>query len=68
MKVIVQIEAFDNCSEEKLAQAGIPPESLKAMYEVAFRKIMSRIIAPGARYTMAVQVEDNTKEVTNDPV
>lgn len=61
MKAIVTIEISDNSTPEVLAKYGQTYESVRMLTEQSFIELMEATSVPGSRYTVAVQIEDNTK-------
>jgi hypothetical protein len=61
VKATVTIEITDNTTTEDLAKCCMTCESVRQLYEKTFTDLME-IASKGCQYTVAVQVQDNTKE------
>lgn len=60
MKAKINIELWDNSSMEQLSEFGLTDKFLKIIYEKAFEQLVEEICANGAKYTLSVEIEDNT--------
>lgn len=57
MKAKINIEFWDSITQEEMAATGFTNETIKNLYEVAFRNILDKMNAAGAcNYSLSVEV------------
>lgn len=64
MKVMVNIELWDNTPASKLDEVGLTTKFLEILYQTAFEQLVNEMCAdtPSMNHTLSVEVIDNTEE------
>ena len=60
MKARINLELWDNTTEKDLEKFGMSKRFLKACYISSFEELMKEACAEGMKYSLNVEVEDNT--------
>lgn len=60
MKVIVNIELWDDTPTSKLEQYGLTTKFLRLCYEESFKQLVNKMCEKGMEHTLSVEMEDNT--------
>ena len=58
MKIKINIEIWDSTTQEKFYKCGLTNDTVKNLYEVAFKNILNKMMTSGVNYSLDVEVTD----------
>ena len=58
MKIKINIEILDSTTQEKFYKCGLTNDTVKNLYEVAFKNILNKMMTSGVNYSLDVEVTD----------
>ena len=58
MKARINIEIWDSTAQEKFDKSGLTNDTLKNLYEIAFKNMLNSITTNGANYSLDVEITD----------